>query len=230
MSKITIWQIPIEGSYKRKPIEYYVNKRGCWICLSHSAGKSRNRLWIKGKLTLVYRYVYELFKKKIPKKLLCCHICDNGYCINPNHIFLGTHKDNMMDMSQKGRTRQQLKTHVKELRKIIIEETKTFIEDNAILVPNPFKMKKNQFYYHHGFLDIEIEETKEMIRRAMNDLYKNNIKLHFIIEKMFWQNKTLEEVGIILNCSRENVRQLKNVALKFIETKLKSSSSISARF
>ena len=52
---------------------------------------------------MVHRVAYEIYKGSIPEGKNVCHSCDNPSCCNPKHLFIATQKENLLDMTIKGR-------------------------------------------------------------------------------------------------------------------------------
>lgn len=76
---------------------------GCWLWTGAVVSDGYGTISIDGKHRLAHRYSYEYFKGPIPDKMFVCHSCDIPSCINPDHLSLGTPKDNIQDSLKKNR-------------------------------------------------------------------------------------------------------------------------------
>lgn len=119
--------LALEGDvYRRFGEKVKVDEEtGCWEWIGAKNKTGYGVVTVDGKRTSAHRIAWVLWHNEpIPSGKHICHTCDNRACVNPAHLFTGSHKDNMQDMSQKlkksrGKTRDPdklPKTEILEIR------------------------------------------------------------------------------------------------------------------
>jgi hypothetical protein len=92
-------------SREGKDIEFNVQESGCWYHTGKACDSSGYPIIRrKNKVYKLSRYVYEQHKEKIPTGMVVRHKCDNPLCVNPEHLEIGTHADNVRDRVQRNRS------------------------------------------------------------------------------------------------------------------------------
>ena len=123
---------------------------GCLIWQGTKKDSGYGTIKINQIIYRVHRLVYFLSFGSIPKGIYVCHRCDRPECVNPDHLFLGTQKENINDCRKKGRMsvgEHRPSSKLKEADVIYIftnkTEAKRFIARKFKITPKAVRDIKN---------------------------------------------------------------------------------------
>lgn len=111
----------------------------------------------KGQVThKAHRLSYARFVGEIPDNMEICHNCDNPSCVNPNHLFVGTTKDNAEDREAKGRGQHQKRYHdyafvSPEGSVVFVSGVSKFARDNDLQQSKLSQVWAGQRPHHKGW-------------------------------------------------------------------------------
>jgi hypothetical protein len=108
-------------------------KTGCleWNKYRLPGGYGRTRY--EGRNMLAHRVAWLVAGGEIPEGMCVCHHCDNPACCNPEHMFLGTHKENTEDARSKGRLNVPRPNQTQRVRKFTHEQIDAIRSEEGLL-------------------------------------------------------------------------------------------------
>ena len=101
---------------------------GCWLWLRHVNQNGYGTAYFRGKSWLAHRVAYTIFCEEIPPGKVVMHKCDTPLCVNPDHLRIGTHAENLADMFEKGRFVPRGRAITDETVKAILSTKGTYVE------------------------------------------------------------------------------------------------------
>ena len=93
---------PIAERFWEKVIRQ--SARDCWLWNASTFHSGYGRFTVNNRSVGAHRVSWELTNGPVPDDMCVLHSCDNPRCVNPAHLFIGTHGDNSHDRDRKGRT------------------------------------------------------------------------------------------------------------------------------
>ena len=150
MSKAKPWQYRKSQSFITSFWERTEKVNECLKWCGSFFANGYGQVKVNWKNRKAHRVAYELTFGEIPNNLCVLHHCDNKWCVNPQHLYAGTQKDNMADRSARGRGPVGEKNGNSKLSNfeiVLIQEARRRGESTLVLAER-FDVDSSTIYYH----------------------------------------------------------------------------------
>jgi len=147
-------------------------KTDCWEWQTGKSSDGYGQFWYKNENERSHRASYREFVGKIPKGLCVCHTCDNRVCVNPDHLFLGTNRDNMDDKVAKGRQTRGEKAGRSKLTRKDVVKIKLSFKKFKLFTKESFSSQCNK-----------IAKKFNVSGKLIRNIYKNKVWKHVLLLK-----------------------------------------------
>jgi hypothetical protein len=133
------------------------NNPSCLMWTGSKKESGYGLLWLRGytRRQAAHRVSYRLFNGPIPDGMIVCHSCDTPACVEPSHLFLGTHLDNKRDSIAKGRHRPGGVWHVAKLTEDQVRAIRadqrcysTIASEYGVTTANIYSIRKRRSWKH----------------------------------------------------------------------------------
>lgn len=156
----------VKSKTVKKPCQY-PELGDCWEYTGAITSTGYGQSWMNGKVMTAHRAMWTLTFGPIPEKMFVCHKCDNRKCCNPEHLFLGTQKDNIQDMFKKGRgwdgDKNYMRKNPEKIRKGS-DQSKAKLTEKLVAELRMRRMVSGETYTS---MARELSMDKSVIRRAV---------------------------------------------------------------
>jgi len=169
-------------------ISYSGNEQDCWEWIGKK-DKDGYGIFIINNITKVHRAVYEFYNGQFPKNLMVCHKCDNPSCCNPDHLFLGTAKDNKQDAVNKKRHAFGSKIGISKLTEKDVETILIKLSNNEyktysdIIKNHPYITRRiiynllSKNCWQHMTENIDITVLDEFRKTLRNNIHETTVRV-----------------------------------------------------
>jgi hypothetical protein len=149
---------------------------GCWIWMGNCSKSGYGKVKINQKDLRAHRAAWILFRGSIPDGLVLCHKCDIRPCVNPEHLFPGSLRDNTQDMIRKGRYSHRSCANHPDARLSLSqvgEIRQRYEKGNGTILAKEFGVSSTSIYsiingnkWKSAWFDDAVEHNKKMMQEV----------------------------------------------------------------